>query len=332
MPGRQSLASTKSAKHVGRVAAALVDELGERAPEPLLVLGADHLDEAHASRAGGAGTSPARCGPTPRGRWPATRDRGAARPCRRSARGDHLVPALGHRHEHHRRVPVEPEVDRSAATAAGRSAMPSPPSLSGQVEPPLGAGRVAVDVDEAGPRQRDAAGPAAAGEVLEHGLRGSGRAVRGRPRPRPRPARAMTSSSASNSAPSAARDGTGRPCGRRRGTTSTVPMRRPASRSSSNAAIAAPLVGRRDARPGVVAHDGEADRAVTDERGEVDAGTRGVDRVAVAVEVGPRPRHGVVEEVPGDVLDVGEEVGDLGPGWRRSRGRATGCSCRRASW
>ena len=93
-------------EHVGRVAAARVDELGERAPEPLLVLGAEDLDEAHLldaavreqrrvdvrshSRAGGA---------------PPLGVARAARPCSAPARGDHPVPAVGHRHEHHRRSP-----------------------------------------------------------------------------------------------------------------------------------------------------------------------------------------------------------------------------------
>ena len=51
-----------------------------------------------------------------------------------------------------------------------------------------------------------------------------------------------------------------------------------------------------------------------DETGEVDAGARGVDDVAVPGVVGPRPRHRVVEEVARDVLDVGEEVRDVAAG------------------
>ena len=101
---------------------------------------------------------------------------------------------------------------------------------------------------------------------------------------------------------------------RRRGTTSTVPTRRRASRRRGCAAIAAHSAGGRDARPGVVAHHREPDRAVADERGEVGRRARGVDRVAVARVVGPRPRHAVVEEVARDVLDVGEQVGDVARG------------------
>ena len=51
-----------------------------------------------------------------------------------------------------------------------------------------------------------------------------------------------------------------------------------------------------------------------DEAGEVEPVPVRVDRVAVAGVVGPRPRHGVVEEVAGDVLDVGEQIGDLAAG------------------
>ncbi len=123
---------------------------------------------------------------------------------------------------------------------------------------------------------------------------------RGRPRRATRRSRRL----------SPARDGTGRPSW----STSRYDVDRPQAParrdSSSSAAMRRPLVGRRHARPRVVAHHREADRAVADERGEVDAGAHGVDRVPVAVEVGPGPRHVVVEQVAGDVLDVGEQVGD----------------------
>ena len=152
---------------VRRVATLRVDELGERAPQPRFVLGADHLDDAHTLQPAvreqrGAGAIPLGA----RGRPPLgiPEERGLVG----RARGDHLVPALGHAHEHHRRVPAEPEVDRSRRQLrVGARAVVREPGR--QVEPTPRRVRVAVDVDEARPGQRDAASTAAAREVLERG-------------------------------------------------------------------------------------------------------------------------------------------------------------------
>ena len=130
----------------------------------------------------------------------------------------------------------------------------------------------------------------------------------------PRPAASSTSNSASNSAPSAI-------AGRhrstrlvdveeRRGETPRALVHRGAEHRGHRRGL---VVGR-GARPRVGAHRDQPEHAVPDQAGEVDAGARRVDHVAVAGVVGPRPRHRVVEEMARDVLDVGEEVGDVAAG------------------
>jgi hypothetical protein len=92
------------------VAAALGDELGERAAEPWLVLGSDDFDEADGLEAPVREHRLLGAVPFGAGRG-APRWIGEERGLVGTAGGDDLVPALGHRHEHHRGVPVEPEVD-----------------------------------------------------------------------------------------------------------------------------------------------------------------------------------------------------------------------------
>ena len=193
--------------------------------------------------------------------------------------------------------------------------------------------RLRVGVGEAGPRERDAARAAAAGQVLDARSRGRRRAGRGRTRPG-RGRRALDARRAARRTRRPRRPGTAPAdrAGRRRGTTSTGPTRRASHRVVEHRGHRGDLVGRsRRAstrrRPSPRGGCG----LWPDERGEVDAGAGGVDRVAVAGVVGPRPRHAVVEQVARDVLDVGEEVGDVAAGRSVTPGRATGCSCRRAS-
>ena len=123
---------------------------------------------------------------------------------------DHLVPALGHRHEHHRRVPVEAHVDGARRELrVHRHAVLG--ELGGDVDPPLRAVRRRVDVREPGPRDRDAALAAALAEVAQRVHRGRVRAGRAPPRPRRvrRPAARRTARRTRRPRP--ARDGTGRP-------------------------------------------------------------------------------------------------------------------------
>ena len=269
-PGRQSLASTKSANTSDGWPPRSATRSASVAPEPWLVLGADHLDEAHDL---GAAVREHRL----LGAVPLVAGGGAPRRIVQQRRlvvaagGDDAVPTLGHRHEHHRRVPVEAEVD-----GARRELRVEADALRARARVARSSQRCVrpgcVGVGEARPRERDAARRRSAGELVDARSRGRRRAGRARTRRGRGRASEHVEQRLELGAVGTRATAPGDRAGRRRGTTSTGPTHPRRIASSRMRAIAAHSRRRRGARPRVVAHHREAEWAVADERGDVDAG------------------------------------------------------------
>ena len=162
-PGRQSLASTKSAKTSDGCPPCSAITSAKVWPSHRLVLRAMHFDEPDELGVLVGNMKLVDAIPLLPGGGPPRRitEQGGLL-CRWGA--DEPVPALRHRHEHHRRCPVDPEVD----AARRQRRVPCTPSAGespGEVEPGVRHRRVGIVVHEAGPGQRDTSIAAPAREV-----------------------------------------------------------------------------------------------------------------------------------------------------------------------